>query len=76
MLALTNESGSVVERYANDPWGARRSPDDWTQKDNRTTWIVNRSYTGHEHLDAFNIINMNGRVYDPATAMFMSPDPQ
>jgi len=29
----------------------------------------------HEHLDAFGIINMNGRVYDPQTAMFLSPDP-
>ncbi len=29
----------------------------------------------HEHLDAFGIINMNGRVYDPLTAMFLSPDP-
>ncbi len=35
----------------------------------------NRGYTGHEHLDMFGIINMNGRVYDPATAMFFSPDP-
>jgi len=29
----------------------------------------------HEHLDAFGIINMNGRVYDPLTAQFLSPDP-
>jgi RHS repeat-associated protein len=29
----------------------------------------------HEHLDQFGIINMNGRVYDPLTAMFFSPDP-
>ena len=29
----------------------------------------------HEHLDAFGIINMNGRVYDPLTAQFFSPDP-
>ncbi len=35
----------------------------------------NRGYTGHEHIDAFGIINMNGRVYDPLTAMFFSPDP-
>jgi RHS repeat-associated protein len=26
-------------------------------------------------LDAFGIINMNGRVYDPATGMFFSSDP-
>lgn len=40
----------------------------------RTSWILNRGYTGHEHLDAFGIINMNGRVYDPLTAQFFSPD--
>ena len=31
-------------------------------------------YTGHEHLDLFNLINMNGRVYDPVIARFLSPD--
>jgi len=34
-----------------------------------------RGFTGHEHLDAFGLINMNERVYDPATAMFYSLDP-
>lgn len=34
-----------------------------------------RGYTGHEHLDAFGLINMNGRLYDPALCMFISPDP-
>jgi RHS repeat-associated protein len=29
----------------------------------------------HEHLDDFQLINMNGRVYDPLTAQFLSPDP-
>ena len=47
----------------------------FTVKDSRISFIVNRGYTGHEHLDAFGIINMNGRVYDPLTAMFFSPDP-
>ena len=86
LIALTDASGSlltktingtVVEtgRFAYEPWGARRNPMDWTQKDSRTSWIINRGYTGHEHLDAFGIINMNGRVYDPATGMFFSPDP-
>lgn len=75
LIALTDASGNVVEKYAYDPWGARRNPTNWTQKDLRTKWIVNRGYTGHEHLDAFGIINMNGRVYDPLTAQFFSPDP-
>jgi RHS repeat-associated protein len=30
----------------------------------------------HEHLDNFALINMNGRVYDPLIARFLSPDPQ
>ena len=65
----------MVEKYAYDPWGARRNPTDWRLKDTRTGFITTRGYTGHEHLDMFNIINMNGRVYDPLTAMFFSPDP-
>jgi RHS repeat-associated protein len=76
LIALANDAaGTVVERYAYDPWGKRRNPSDWTQDDTRTNWIVDRGYTMHEHLDQFGIINMNGRVYDPLTAMFFSPDP-
>jgi len=75
LLALTDESGNVIRRYAYDPWGVRRNPDDWTIKDDNIGLIINRGYTGHEHLDAFGIINMNGRVYDPLTAQFFSPDP-
>jgi len=75
LTALTDADGNVLERYAYDPWGQRRNPTNWTQADTRTSWRLNRGYTGHEHLDAFSIINMNGRVYDPLTAMFFSPDP-
>jgi len=76
LIALTDENGTVVEQYAYDPWGNRRNPADWTASDTRTSWRLNSGYTGHEHLDAFAIINMNGRVYDPLTGMFFSPDPQ
>lgn len=75
LIALTDANGGELERFAYDPWGVRRSPDNWTEKDNRSSRIVDRGYTGHEHLDAFGIINMNGRVYDPLTAQFLSPDP-
>jgi len=75
LIALVHEGGSVIQRFAYDPWGARRDPNNWNVKDSRTSFIINRGYTGHEHLDAFGIINMNGRVYDPLTAQFFSPDP-
>ena len=75
LTALSLANGTVIERYAYDPWGIRRNPANWTQQDMRTAFIFNRGYTLHEHLPEFNLINMNGRVYDPLTAQFFSPDP-
>jgi RHS repeat-associated protein len=75
LIALSLADGTVKERYAYDPWGNRRNPNDWSQADTRTSFIVNRGYTMHEHLPEFKLINMNGRVYDPLTAQFFSPDP-
>ena len=37
-------------------------------------FFLDRGFTGHEHLDKFELINMNGRVYDQVMAMFLSPD--
>jgi RHS repeat-associated protein len=34
-----------------------------------------RGFTGHEHLDMFGLINMNGRMYDPMLGRMLSPDP-
>jgi len=80
LIALVRANGKVAERYAYNPWGARRNPDNWALAATPPLggWgamLVNRGYTGHEHLDAFGVINMNGRVYDPATASFFSADP-
>ena len=36
--------------------------------------ITDRGYTGHEHLLGVGLINMNGRLYDPALHRFLSPD--
>jgi len=75
LIALVHDGGSVIQRFAYDPWGARRDPNDWTVKDSRTSFIINRGYTGHEHLSVFGLINMNARLYDPALGRFLSPDP-
>jgi RHS repeat-associated protein len=32
-------------------------------------------YTGHEHDDEISLINMKGRIYDPETRRFLTPDP-
>jgi RHS repeat-associated protein len=37
--------------------------------------ITDRGFTGHEHLDAFGLINMNWRMYDPVLGRFLGDDP-
>jgi RHS repeat-associated protein len=37
--------------------------------------VTRDGFTGHEHLDNVGLVHMNGRVYDPAIARFLSPDP-
>lgn len=75
LMAVTDAAGKVKERYAYDPWGFRKNPTNWSVTDTRTSFLFSRGYTLHEHLDDFGLINMNGRVYDPLMAQFLSPDP-
>jgi RHS repeat-associated protein len=67
--------GDLVEEYNYDPWGRRRNPSDWSYSNVATPTYTQRGFTGHEHLDMFNLINMNGRIYDSEIARFLSPDP-
>ncbi len=65
--------------------GRRRNPTDWTYNNMPTSYLFDRGFTGHEHLDNFDLINMparrndsgggNGRMYDPWLGRFLSPDP-
>ena len=55
--------------------GRRRNPTDWTYNNVPTTHLFDRGFTGHEHLNNFDLINMNGRMYDPWLGRFLSPDP-
>ena len=60
-----------------DPWGNPRKFSNWTLVDSTTLTgfsMPTRGFTGHEHLQRFNIINMKGRLYDPVIGRFFSPD--
>ena len=35
---------------------------------------VRAEFAAHEHLYAFGLINMNGRIYDPQMSSFLSVD--
>lgn len=74
-VQLTDNAQNVVEEYSFDAWGRRRNPADWTDYNvNTSGLILKRGFTFHEHIDEFNLINMNGRVYDPVLGRFIQPD--
>ncbi len=35
--------------------------------------VLDRGYTGHEHLEDIGLIHMNGRLYDPILHRFLAP---
>ncbi len=64
-----NEHGDVLERFDYDPWGKRH------HIGNATYISVRQGFTGHNHLDNFELVHMGGRVYSSSLARFVSPDP-
>lgn len=74
-IMLTNHNGGIEEQYSFDAWGRRRNPADWTYNSIPAAQKMIRGYTGHEHLDELDLINMNGRIYYPVLGRFIEPDP-
>ena len=64
--------GNTVERLSYDAWGRRRDPNGFGYDNVAHTF--DRGYTLHEHYDEFDLINMNGRLYDPVLGRMLSPD--
>jgi len=80
LYALSDQNGNIAsykgqqQVFNFDPWGRRRNPTDWTFTGVPVHYLIDRGYTGHEHLDRLELINMNGRLYDPLMGRFLSPD--
>ncbi|RDB04390.1 SpvB/TcaC N-terminal domain-containing protein [Runella aurantiaca] len=70
---FTGVNGTLQEELSFDAWGQRRNAD-WTPLTTNYKGYE-RGFTEHEHYDLFSLIDMNGRVYDPILARFLSPDP-
>ena len=69
-----------------DPWGQRRAPASLDNlylnfsvmdlfEEGGLNEVTTRGFTGHEMLDGTGFIHMNGRVFDPVLARFVSADP-
>lgn len=66
ILSVTDAAGNRVFDATYSAWG-RQTVD-------KNTIGLHRGYCGHEMLDEFQLINMNGRLYDPMIGRFLSPD--
>lgn len=75
IIHITDANGGIVHTQGFDAWGRTRNPSDLSYDNipDRPDWLW-RGYTGHEHLDEFGLINMNGRLYDPVVGRMLSPD--
>jgi RHS repeat-associated protein len=75
IVALTDETGAVAQRIAYDVWGKVRYPNGAPDPTNSISTQTTRNFTGQERLADVGLVHMNGRVYDPLVARFMSADP-
>ena len=66
ILSVMDENGTKVFDASYDVWGK--------QTVTLNTIGLHRGYTEHEMLNEFDIINMNGRLYDPVLGRFFSPN--
>ncbi|MCV9928321.1 FG-GAP-like repeat-containing protein [Flavobacterium sp. LS1R49] len=74
ILAITNETGVILEKRQFDAWGAIIKVQDSAGNILNGLTILDRGYTGHEHLQSVGLIHMNGRLYDPKLHRFLQPD--
>lgn len=80
---VTNAQGKITHSASFDAWGARRSGEDWSSAFAASSIslagfvqpLTQRGFTGHEMLDDYGLIHMNGRVYDAKLARFLQADP-
>jgi len=68
------ENSNDYKEYSFDAWGNPRDAEDWTDTLSEPLF-AGSGFTGHEHLEEFALIDMNGRIYDPMLGRFFSPDP-
>jgi len=84
IVGITDATGGIVEQRFFDAWGNLKvfvdasgiTTNDFDVNNNwaSTNFLIDRGYTGHEHIWKAGLINMNARLYDPVLRRFMSAD--
>ncbi|MBA0883035.1 FG-GAP-like repeat-containing protein [Flavobacterium undicola] len=73
IVAISDTTGQVLEKRLFDAWGNVLVQDGAGNVLNGLT-LLDRGYTGHEHLQSVGLIHMNGRLYDAKLHRFLQPD--
>ncbi|MDL2141712.1 FG-GAP-like repeat-containing protein [Flavobacterium tructae] len=74
IVAITDVGGTIVEKRLFDAWGDIVKVIGSAGNSLVGLTVLDRGYTGHEHIQSVGIINMNGRLYDPKLRRFLQPD--
>ncbi|MFH7018681.1 RHS repeat-associated core domain-containing protein [Flavobacterium sp. FlaQc-47] len=74
IVVITSADGATIETRLYDAWGSIISIGGGTTGTLDKLTILDRGYTGHEHIQSVGLINMNGRLYDPKLRRFLQPD--
>ena len=71
---ITDDEGELPTTFSYGSWGRLRNASTWNYSNPCSLPFFGRGYTGHEHLEEFGLVNMNGRLYDPVLGRMLSPD--
>lgn len=80
---ITDEQGNALNQLSFNAWGQRRTGTWNSFSGSELSALItqlqqdalSKGYTGHEMDDEVGLINMKGRIYDPALGRFLSADP-
>lgn len=75
--AVASGAGGLIQRIAYSAWGSFVQPGTGTGSvtGSSIAKYTTVTYTGQELITGTGLINMGARIYDPATGIFLSPDP-
>ncbi|MCI0539927.1 MAG: hypothetical protein L0Z50_32370, partial [Verrucomicrobiales bacterium] len=72
---ITDAASRVVEKFRFDPFGQRIDDSGAVIEADSPGSTLRHGFTSHEEDAEVGLINMRGRIYDPATGRFLTPDP-
>jgi len=70
VTGIIDSYGNVIQSYAYEPFGKQIA-----LKSMSEDVLTHEGFAGHQTVESFDLIHMNGRIYDPVLARFLSADP-